>query len=60
MPYLGAVELTVQYVIIVAAAPEVVPSHHVESVAHRAHAVEATQFHHVGTVTPCVSLRVIT
>lgn len=57
---LWAVVLAAQDVVIVAAAPEVIPAHDVKPVSDGAHAVQATELHHVGPLTPRVSDRIVT
>lgn len=54
-----AVILAAQHVVVVAAASEVVATHHVQPVAHSAHAVQAAQLHHVGPPAPRVCAGVI-
>lgn len=54
-----AVELAAQHIVVVAAASEVVTTHHVKPVANSAHAVQAAQLHHVSPPAPRVVAWVI-
>lgn len=57
---LWAVVFAAQDVVVVAAASEMIPSHDVEFVSYGAHAVQATELHHVGSSIPRVSDRIVT